>query len=158
MIKLCASSIAKPLSILFRNCFENEYFPKEWKKANIGPVHKTIDQKLATNIFIGLLPICGKIVEKIMFNSLFKYLNDYNLLNGNQSRFHPGELCVHQLLSITTEFYKVFDANPSLEVSAVFLNLSKAFDIVWYNSLMYKLKVLAIRGKYCRLIYFFLNG
>ena len=89
------------LSILFRNCFENEYFPKEWKKANIVPVHKTIDQKLATNIFIGLLPVCGKIVEKIMFNSLFKYLNDYNLLNGNQSRFHPGELCVRQLLSIT---------------------------------------------------------
>ena len=29
MIKLCASSIANPLSILFRNCFENECFPKE---------------------------------------------------------------------------------------------------------------------------------
>ena len=40
MIKLCASSIAKPLSILFRNCFQNECFPKEWKKANIVPVHK----------------------------------------------------------------------------------------------------------------------
>ena len=35
----CGSSIAKPLSILFRNCFENEYFPKEWKKANIVPLH-----------------------------------------------------------------------------------------------------------------------
>ena len=40
MIKLCASSIAKPLSILFRNCFENECFPREWKKANILPIHK----------------------------------------------------------------------------------------------------------------------
>ena len=34
MVKLCASSIAKPLSTLFRNCFENECLPKEWKKAN----------------------------------------------------------------------------------------------------------------------------
>ena len=40
MIKLGATSIAKPLSILFRNCFENQCFPKEWKKANIVSVHK----------------------------------------------------------------------------------------------------------------------
>ena len=40
MIKLCASAIAQPLSILFSNCFENQCFPKEWKKANIVPVYK----------------------------------------------------------------------------------------------------------------------
>ena len=40
MIKLCASSIAKPLSILVRNCFKNECFPQEWKKENIVPVLK----------------------------------------------------------------------------------------------------------------------
>ena len=40
MIKICASSISKPLTILFRNCLESECFPKEWKKANIVPVHK----------------------------------------------------------------------------------------------------------------------
>ena len=40
MIKLCATSISKPLSILFGNCFENQCFPNEWKKANIVPVHK----------------------------------------------------------------------------------------------------------------------
>ena len=40
MIKLCASSIAKPLSVLFRNCFKNQCFPEKWKKANIVPVHK----------------------------------------------------------------------------------------------------------------------
>ena len=40
MIKLCATPISKPLSILFRNCFENQCFPNEWKKANIVPVHK----------------------------------------------------------------------------------------------------------------------
>ena len=29
MIKLCATSIAKLFSVLFRNCFENQCFPKE---------------------------------------------------------------------------------------------------------------------------------
>ena len=41
---------------------------------------------------------------------------------------------------VTHEIYKVFDANPSLEVRAVFLDLSKAFDKVWHNGFMYKLK------------------
>ena len=40
MIKLCASSNGKPLSILFKTCLENKCFPKEWKKAKILPVHK----------------------------------------------------------------------------------------------------------------------
>ena len=40
MIKLCASSIEKKLSILFKDFFENECFPKEWKKDNAVPVHK----------------------------------------------------------------------------------------------------------------------
>ena len=39
MIKLCASSISKPLHLIFRNCLETESFPKEWKKANIILVH-----------------------------------------------------------------------------------------------------------------------
>ena len=42
LIKLCAFLIAKLLSILFRNHFDDEYFPKEWKKANIPLVHKKI--------------------------------------------------------------------------------------------------------------------
>ena len=102
MIKSCATSIAKPLSILFRNYFENQCFPKEWKKANIVPAHKKNGKQLIKNYQpVSLLPVCSKIFEKIIFNSLFKYLEDNNLLNGNQSGFRPGDSCVHQLLSVT---------------------------------------------------------
>ena len=81
MLKLCATSIAKTLSILFRNCFENQCFPKEWKKANVVSVHKKNDKQLIKNYRpVSLLPVCSKIFEKIIFNSLFKYLEDNNLL------------------------------------------------------------------------------
>ena len=103
------------------------------------------------------MPVCGTIFEKIIFNSLFKYLEDNNFLNGNQSGFRPGDSCEHQLLSITHEMYKAFDANPSLEVREVFLNLSKAFDKVWRDVLMYKLKRLGICGNYYVLIHSFQN-
>ena len=69
MIKMCASSSAKPLAILFRNCLESECFPKEWKKANIVPVHKKHDKQLIKNYRpVSLLPICSKIFEKVILN------------------------------------------------------------------------------------------
>ena len=82
------------------------------------------------------MPICGKVFENIIFNSLFVYLNYNNLLNSNQSGFRPGNSCVNQLISITHDIYKAFDANPSLEVRGVFLDLSKAFDKVWHDGLL----------------------
>ena len=113
MIKMCASSIVKPLAILFRNYFECEYFPKEWKKAKMLPVHKKHGKQLIKNYRpVSLLPICSNFFEKVILNSLFKYLDD-NLLNSNQSGFRPRDSRIHQLLSITHEIYKAFDANPS---------------------------------------------
>ena len=83
-IKMWAPSIAKPLAILFRNCLESECFPKEWTKANIVPVHKKQDKQLIKSYRpVSLLPIYSKIFEKVIFNSLFKYLDDNNLLNSN---------------------------------------------------------------------------
>ena len=83
------------------------------------------------------MPICGKVFEKIIFNSRFVYLNNNNLLNSNQSGFRPDDSCVNQLISITHDIYKVFDANPSLEVRGVFLDLFKAFNKIWHDGLLY---------------------
>ena len=103
MLKLCATSISKPLHILFNNSVINECCPNEWKKANIISVHKKGDKQVIKNYRpVSLLPICSKII----FNSLFKYLEDNKLPNCNQSGFPPGDSCVHQLLSITHEIYK----------------------------------------------------
>ena len=91
-------------------CFESESLPKEQKKENIIPVYKKGDKQLITNYWLlPLLPICRKIN---IFNSLFIYLNNINFLKSNQSRFRPGDSCVHQLLSITRDSYKALDVNP----------------------------------------------
>ena len=59
---------------------------------------------------------------------------------------------------ITHDIYKAFDANPSLEVRGVFLDLSKAFDKVWHDGLLYKLRCMGICGEYLGLIDSFLSG
>ena len=125
MIKMGASSISKPLLILFRNCLESECFPKEWKKDNKILIHKKHDKQLIKNYWpISLLPICSKIFEKNILYSLFKYLDD-NLLNSNQSGFWPVNYCIHQLLPIAHKIYKAFDANLSLDVRGVFWTYQK---------------------------------
>ena len=77
---------------------------------------------------VSLLPICRNVFEKIIFSSLFVWLNNNNLLNSNQSGFRPGGSCVHELISITHDICKAFDAILLLKVRGIFLDLSKAFD------------------------------
>ena len=69
------------------------------------------------------------------------------LLNPNQSGFRPSNSCVNQLLGITHEIFEAFDCNPPLEVRSVFLDISKVFDKVWHEGLLYKLKSMGISGE-----------
>ena len=81
---------------------------------------------------VSLLPICSNFFEKNIFHSLCKYLKDYKLLTCNQSGFCHSDSCMHQLLSMTHAVYKLFGANPSLEIRGAFR--TKAFYRVWnYN-------------------------
>ena len=57
------------------------------------------------------------------------------LLNSCQSGFRPNDSC-NQPISITHNIYCASDANLSLEVQGVFLDLSKAFDKVWHEGLL----------------------
>ena len=81
-----------------------------------------------------------------------------NLLNSCQSGFRPNDSCINELISITHNIYRAFDANPSLEVRGVFLDLSKAFDKVWHEGLLYKIKSNGINGNALQLIESFLHN
>ena len=100
-----------------------------WKIANVTPIFKNNNKQLIENYRpISLLPICGKIFEKIIFNNLYNYLNANKFITKNQSGFRPGDSTTNQLLYLVNEIHEAFENPKSLEVRAVFLDIAKAFD------------------------------
>ena len=92
MLLFCDSTLVKPLSIIFKNILQTSVYPDLWKQANVTPIFKKEDKQLVKNYRpISLLPICGKLFEKIIFNHLYDYLNMNNLITKDQSGFRPGD-------------------------------------------------------------------
>ena len=79
-----------------------------------------------------------------MYNKLFTFFTDNNLISPNQSGFRPGDSCVNQLIATTHKIYKSLD--DGLEVRGVLLVILKAFDKVWHEGLFLKLFLDGISG------------
>ena len=105
---------------------------------------------------VSLLPIFGKILERLILEEMFPFFIENKLIAANQSGFKPGDSCINQLIAITHEIYQSFDAG--YEVRGVFLDISKAFDKVWHEGLIFKLKQNGISGKLLNLIKDFLKN
>ena len=119
---------------MFIYCF----FPLEWKKANLVPVYKKYDKQCLENYRpVSLLPICDKSFEKLIFNEMFMFFNENNLISPKQSGFKPGDSCLNQLISITHEIYESLD--EGLDVRSTFLEISKALNKVPDERVLFKL-------------------
>ena len=94
--------------------------------------------------------------KKLICNEMFKFFIENELISPNQSGFKPGDSCINQLLAITHEIYKSFD--DGFEVRGVFLDISKAFDKVWHEGLIFKLKQNDISGNLLNLLCDFLRN
>ena len=92
MLKLCGEAICRPLNIIFKTCLNTGKFPSEWKKGNVVPIHKKDDKQNVKNYRpVSLLPICGKIFESLIYNVMYDFLTENNLLSPNQSGFRSGD-------------------------------------------------------------------
>ena len=85
---------------------------------------------------------------------MFEFFTENELISQNQSGFKPGDSCISQLLCITHDIYQSLD--DGLETRAVFLDISKAFDKVWHEGLLFKLKQNGISGNLLNVITDFL--
>ena len=107
MFKICGDSILKSLELIVKSCTESGKFTIEWKKANVVPVHKKLKNKQLIEIYcpISLLPVCGKILGRIIYNKISEFFSENELISHNLSGFKPGDSCINQLLGITHDIY-----------------------------------------------------
>lgn len=112
--------ILKPLSLILRNYLNSCTFPDEWKKANIGPLHKRNMKQLANKHRHG----AGIHTLKIFWKAYF-WLWKRITSNNNHWSCRPNDFCINQLTSTSHSIFCAFNADPSLEVCGVFLDLSK---------------------------------
>ena len=78
-------------------------------------------------------------------------------MTSNQSGFRPLDSCPNQLLYLVSEIHEAFESPKSLEVRAVFLDISKAFDKVWHEGLLFKLKQNGVDGNLLRFLQCYLS-
>lgn len=71
----------------------------------------------------------------IVFDNLHTYLNRNNLISHDQSGFRPGDSNINQLISMTTYISNAFEKTLALD-----FDISKVFDKVWYQGLVFKLE------------------
>ena len=88
---------------------------------------------------ISLLPLFVKMFERILFSNMYNHLISNNLLTKNQSGIQPGDSVTNQLIFLLDKMHSSLDIN--LEVHSVFLYMSKAFDKVWHEGLLFILRI-----------------
>ena len=99
IIKIFNKSVTISLKIIFEESLKKGIF-LDMEKGNI-PAHKKEDKTLINNYRpISLLPIVGRIFERVIYNSLFNSFLNNKLFTPSQSGFLPGDLRIAQPLSV----------------------------------------------------------
>ena len=134
------------LVYLFNLSFSTGNFPNRWKQATVIPLFKGGDRKLVGNYRpISLLPLPGKLIEKIAHNKLSSFLEEQGVLSDRQNGFRKGFSTASAVSDLTDDIFSA--TNESETTLAFFVDLRKAFDTVSHDILCKKISNYGLRGK-----------
>ena len=145
VVKKIIIHICQPLSAIFNKCLDCGIFPDKLKIARVIPIFKSGSQEVLSNYRpISVLPIFSKIFEKCIYYRLLSFINKCNILTPDQYGFREGHSTSHALINFIRNVTNAID-NEEIMLG-IFLDLSKAFDTLDHDILIYKLQLYGIRG------------
>jgi len=140
VVKNLPTKIIVHLSHIYNAALRLSYFPTTWKSSVIVTVLKPGKPPEQPSSYrpISLLPVLGKILEKV----ILKRITTIAQLNNRIPNFQFGFRSLH---ATTHQLHRVVDTiSTALETkkycAGVFLDVAKAFDTVWHEGLLFKLK------------------
>ena len=137
--------LARPLCIIFNHSLINGSFPDIMKQADVIPLHKCGNIHIIDNYRpISLLTTISKILEKIVYKRVYTFLDTTNQIYVSQYGFRSKHSCEQAVSELVGNILKGKEKNE--HTLAVFLDLSKAFDTLEYDTLFKKLDLYGIRG------------
>ena len=146
IIKEAFLAILPEVTHLFNLSLETSTFPVEWRKAMVVPIPKTGDLTSVQNYRpISLLPLPGKILEKLVHFQLTDYLEKNSLLAEIQHGFRSNHSTIHSVAQFTN--YISTKQDIGLPTLATYIDFKKAFDCVQHPTLLKKLKRLNFGDK-----------
>ena len=139
LLKMAAHSIVEPITHIINLSLVTGIFPCAWKNARISPIYKGGDATDPGNYRpISILPVMSKIIERAVFDQMYPFMNDNEMLYDQQSGFRPKYSTLSALINITEDWYDAIDKGKF--IGLVMLDLKKAFDTVDHGILLKKLK------------------
>lgn len=145
LIKKCCDLLSQYLADALNASVYSGRFPSVLKSAAVTPVYKKGDPTDIDNYRpIALVSVFSKIMEKIIADKIYTFLNKYNLISDSQHGFRPGFST--ETASVECVQY-IFDRMDDGDyVISVFFDLARAFDSVQASFVSNKVHNLGIRG------------
>ena len=128
------------LSHLYNAILRLSFFPDSWKHSIVILILKPNKppETPASYRPISLLPTFSKIFEKILLKRLIPLATEANIIPHTQFGFRAHHSTIHQLHRTVDTISNALEKKEFCPT--VFLDVSQAFDRVWHEGLLYKLK------------------
>lgn len=139
ILKMAVKHITKPVSYIFNLSIEKGIYPALWKEAKVIPLPKDSKGSLdgPNSRPISLLPVLGKLLEKVITSRVQNYLFENNLLTNSQHAYRRGHSTGTALIQMNDDWLKELEERKL--VGAVLLDLRAAFDVLNHKLLLEKL-------------------
>jgi len=144
-LKSCGHILTEPITYLINLSLSTGKVPSQLKLARVIPVYKKDDPTEPGNYRpISLLSIINKILEKVMCKQLTNFLEKQKIIYKYQFGFRKKHSTVQAVIEIVENIIEELDKGNT--IAGLYLDLSKAFDCVDHEILLYKLNHYGIRG------------